>query len=317
MALYTHLSTFPVYHGIDTTQIYITSQLVTKRTGMMIQPNKAIVGANAFAHESGIHQDGVLKHKETYEIMQPEVVGIPSNSLVLGKHSGRNAFKSRLESLITASSVYDVATLANAETMERLFTSFKKLADTKKKGVTDQDLFALIDDELHVSGFQERFTFKSLQVMSGTDLKATATVSVIDTTCSSPDGSSDSPDILDAAIGHGPVHAIFSAINRIVGIKSTLASYDVQAVTEGSDSLGRVTVRIMEDALSTSTSQVNLVIGDGFGSHKAFDSQSVYQGSGTDEDILVASAKAYIQAINRLLVCKVERPRLQPVAVPV
>ena len=304
MALYTHPGSFPVYHSIDTTQIYNTSQLVTKRTGMMIQPNKAIVGGNAFAHESGIHQDGVLKHKETYEIMQPEVVGIPSNSLVLGKLSGRNAFKSRLETLIKSSTVYQSAILSDPKTMERLFVSFKKLADTKKRGVNDQDLFALLDEELNIhSSGPETFTFVSLQVFSGSQVKATATVSVLD--ISNP----ESPvEKVDAAIGHGPVHSIFSAINRIIGCRSVLASYDVKAVTEGSDSLGKVTVKIMpeEGPSSPETSQVNLVIGERFTSN-AFENVQVFQGIGTDEDILVASAKAYVQALNKYLNFKKQR----------
>ena len=312
MTLYVHPDSYPVHYLIDLTQIYNTSQLVTKRTGMMIQPNKAIVGANAFAHESGIHQDGVLKHKETYEIIQPEVIGIPSNSLVLGKHSGRNAFKSRLETLVNSSSVYDSAILSNAGIMERLFTAFKKLADTKKRGVNDQDLYALLDEELNlITSGPESFTFKSVQVVSGSNVFATATVTLMDSTI--PD-----QERIDAAIGHGPVNAIFSAISRIVGFRNVLASYDVKAITEGSDALGRVTVRITEDdglEESPTGPNVNVTIGDGFGAHKAFETQQIFQGTGTDEDILIASAKAYLQAVNRYLNFKKRFQKTEPLAV--
>jgi 2-isopropylmalate synthase len=305
MTLHTHPSSFPVFHTINTHQIYNTSQLVTKRTGMLIQPNKAIVGGNAFAHESGIHQDGVLKHKETYEIMQPELLGIPSNALVLGKHSGRNAFKTVLETLIKGSAVYENTQLDNPEISERLFKAFKKLADTKKKGVQDQDLIALLDEELHLSSSgPELFSLQEIQVISGSSIKATATVTMLD--ASNP---LQPISKTDAAIGHGPVHAIFSAIHRIVGISSSvLVSYDVKAVTEGSDALGKVTVKITEDVLAYKNDQqqpekgiksVNLI--SGTTEHQSFDKGLVYQGIGTDEDILVASAKAYIQALNRFL----------------
>ncbi|KAJ3171099.1 hypothetical protein HDU88_008133 [Geranomyces variabilis] len=362
MAIFTHPTAYPVYHTIDTYQIYHTSQLVTKKTGMVIQANKAIVGANAFAHESGIHQDGVLKNKSTYEIIEPAVVGIPSNSLVLGKHSGRNAFRTRL-SEITRNSIYEDAIKADASMFEKLFAAFKKLADTKKSGVTDQDLFALLDDQLNVhdSG-RETYLFKSCQVVSGSGVLSTATVTIIDTTCvprtgatsvssgatngnakpvTSPTAAATSPtktpqppapegvERCDAAIGHGPVHAIFSAINRLIGFHNVLASYEVKAVTEGSDSLGRVLVRIHEtddddeddlrgeadDHYSQRPSKAprlenDASVGSGWassgktgeGSDKT--ERKTYQGQGTDEDILVASAKAYINAVNRMAEAK-------------
>ncbi|KAI9106319.1 2-isopropylmalate synthase [Phlyctochytrium arcticum] len=321
MSIYTHPSAYPVYHTIDTYQIYNTSQLVTKKTGMVIQANKAIVGANAFAHESGIHQDGVLKNKQTYEIIEPAVVGIPSNSLVLGKHSGRNAFRTRLEQIIQ-NSLYEDVLKADPTMFEKLFVAFKKLADTKKKGVTDQDLFALLDDQLNVhdSG-RETYLFKSIQVVSGSGVLSTATITIIDTTMTKqksngsidedvdsnkPSSGPEGVERCDAAIGHGPVHAIFSAINRLIGCHNVLASYEVKAVTEGSDSLGRVVVRIHESDEESETAERPSKaprLEDEDTSVPAKDLQ-IYQGQGTDEDILVASAKAYINAVNRMVESK-------------
>jgi 2-isopropylmalate synthase len=364
MAIQTHPSTFPVYHDIDTQQIYITSQLVTKKTGMIIQPNKAIVGANAFAHESGIHQDGMLKNKQTYEIIQPETIGLPSSLLVLGKHSGRNAFKTRLEQML-GESVYADRILSAPEKLESLFQSFKKLADTKKSGVTEQDLYALLDDKLNTEATgRETYKLKSVQVVSGTGVLATATVSLIELVqpnSSSVEGGSTSPaqnasdpsgnsgadhyaaggmaspssaeelasspnhahgnnvapieiERMDAAIGHGPVHAIFSAINRLVGIRNVLASYEVKAVTEGSDSLGKVVVTVHEsdEEESLAGSKQSGSGADGsvlahiprHGSDLDLVSvrdKNMYRGDGIDEDILVASGKAYINALNRML----------------
>ncbi|KAJ3117237.1 hypothetical protein HDU96_007496 [Phlyctochytrium bullatum] len=372
MAIYTHPSTFPVFTTIDTQQIYITSQLVTKKTGMVIQPNKAIVGANAFAHESGIHQDGVLKHKATYEIIQPEVIGLPSNALVLGKHSGRNAFRTRIEQIL-GGSVYADHLRENPQAFERLFASFKKLADTKKSGVTEQDLYALLDDQLNTSVASERYRLRSVQVVSGTGVLATATVSLFDTAHPSPlaaaNGGDTSPSAaaagevgspatspamndgaggaggasgtagnagaavpylerMDAAIGHGPVHAIFSAINRLTGVRNVLASYEVKAVTEGLDSLGKVLVRVLEDeseddpmggvavaAAAASAASNEAVMSDPAGylaklprhaSDLEFEprDKEVFHGHGTDEDILIASAKAYLNAVNRMINAK-------------
>lgn len=237
-----------------------------------------------------------MKHKETYEIIQPEVVGIPSNSLVLGKHSGRNAFNSRLTTIINSSSVYNPSILSDSVLMEKLFKDFKGLADTKKRGVTDQDLFALLDDQLQtVSSSSNAFSFESCQVVSGSNVKATATVSILD-------NSNDPPtQLVDAAIGHGPVHSIFQAISRITKCYTRLASYEVCAVTEGSDSLGKVTVKIIPDMSELSVEvPVNVVMGENI-SATAHESSRVYVGVGTHEDILVASAKAYLNAVNRYL----------------
>lgn len=237
-----------------------------------------------------------MKHKETYEIMQPEVVGIPCNSLVLGKHSGRNAFNSRISAIINSSSVYNQTILSDSILMEKLFKEFKTLADTKKRGVTDQDLFALLDDQLQTaSSSLNSYLFESCQVVSGSNVKATATLCILDNT-------SDPPvQLVDAAIGHGPVHSIFQAISRITKCYTRLASYEVSAVTEGSDSLGKVTVKIIPD-LSESSAEVpvNVVLGENI-SGSAYESSRVYVGVGAHEDILVASAKAYLNAVNRYI----------------
>ncbi|KAI8821841.1 2-isopropylmalate synthase [Fimicolochytrium jonesii] len=340
MAIYTHPSTYPVHTTIDTYQIYHTSQLVTKKTGMPIQPNKAIVGANAFAHESGIHQDGVLKHKQTYEIIEPAVVGIPSNVLVLGKHSGRNALRSRLTQL-TKDTVYEDVLKRNAAVFERLFVAFKKLADTKKKGVTDTDLYALLDDQMNASdsGF-ETFVFKACQVVSTSGVLATATITLVDKTVSpratsitslsasepedqngtTPTETDANPGVerCDAAIGHGPVHAIFNAINRIIERTNVLASYEVKAVTEGSDALGRVLVRIQEAAPTPTSSSSPTADAPPPRFHDPVDSTAnlpyeqqaeTFQGQGTDEDILVASAKAYVNAVNKMVDAQARRAK--------
>ena len=228
--------------------------------------------------------------------MQPEVIGIPSNSLVLGKHSGRNAFNSRISTIINSSSVYDQSILSNSVLMEKLFKDFKDLADTKKRGVTDQDLFALLDDELQTaSSSLNSYVFESCQVVSGSNVKATATICILDKSVDPP------VQLVDAAIGHGPVHSIFQAISRITKCYTRLASYEVCAVTEGSDSLGKVTVRILPDVSELSVEvPVNVVLGENI-SASAYESSRVYVGVGTHEDILVASAKAYLNAINRYI----------------
>lgn len=228
--------------------------------------------------------------------MQPEVVGIPSNSLVLGKHSGRNAFNSRLTTIINSSSVYSPSILSDSVIMEKLFKDFKDLADTKKRGVTDQDLFALLDDQLQtVSSSSNSFSFESCQVVSGSNVKATATVCILDNSYDPP------KQLIDAAIGHGPVNSIFQAISRITKCYTRLASYEVCAVTEGSDSLGKVTVKIIPDMSELSVEvPVNVVLGENI-STSAHESSRVYVGVGTHEDILVASAKAFLNAVNRYI----------------
>ncbi|TPX33458.1 2-isopropylmalate synthase [Synchytrium microbalum] len=299
MAIYCKPLFFPVTSDIDTTMIYSTSQLVTKRSGMVIQPNKAIVGANAFAHESGIHQDGMLKNRSTYEIMEPAILGIPSNHLVLGKHSGRAAFKVRIEQVLGQAVYADK--FKDAAVMDELFARFKKLADTKKRGVTDQDLYALLDDMSMSSINRETYKIKSAQVVSGSGVLATATVAILDYS----NNATTPVERMDAAMGHGPVHAIFRCINRLTGHNNVLASYEVKAVTEGSDSLGKVLVRIQEGVSESTDDKPRIHNDEGqdgsFASDHASRFETSFQGQGTDEDILIASAKAYVMAINKLV----------------
>ena len=223
----------------------------------------------------------MLKNKLTYEIMSPESIGMPSKALVLGKHSGRNAFNSHLQNLIK-STIYQEP-LQNSKLLDTIFTNFKKLADVKKDGVTDGDIFAILDDVLNLeTSGTKTYTFEGLNIMAGTGIIATATVSI-------KIAESDET-ITDAATGAGPVHAIFNAINRIVGVSNVLVSFDVKAVSEGSDSPGEVTVRIKQNQ----TKRMKL---DGDEIYK----DSMISGRGMDEDILIASAKAYLNAVNRML----------------
>jgi 2-isopropylmalate synthase len=242
---------------IDTRQIYKTSRLVSNLTGMLIQPNKAIVGSNAFAHESGIHQDGVLKHKRTYEIMDAQSIGLGDNQIVLGKHSGRNAFRTRLKEL-----GFDLSEQA----LNKAFLRFKELAD-KKKDISDWDLEAIINDETQapvVGGFH----LERVQVTCGDHACPTATV-----TLRTPDGQ----ELTDAAIGTGPVDAIYKAINRVAQVPNRLIEFSVQSVTAGIDAIGEVTIRLQQE-----------------------DQKRIYSGHAANTDIIVASAQAYLNALNRL-----------------
>ncbi|GBF79844.1 2-isopropylmalate synthase [Aphanothece sacrum] len=240
--------------NINTKEIYKTSRLVSNLTGMMVQPNKAIVGANAFAHESGIHQDGVLKNKLTYEIMDAESIGLNNNLIVLGKLSGRNAFRSRLKELGFELSDTD---LNNA------FLRFKDVAD-KKKDITDWDLEAIVNDEIQKA--PELFRLELVQVSCGDHARPTATV-----TLRTPDGQ----ELTDAAIGTGPVDAVYKAINRVVNVPNELIEFSVNAVTAGIDAMGEVTIRLRHE-------------------------DRIYWGYAANTDIIVASACAYISALNRL-----------------
>jgi 2-isopropylmalate synthase len=271
MILHVHKNHTPVFTDIATKQITRTSQLVAACTGMHVQPNKAIVGSNAFAHESGIHQDGMLKHAATYEIMDPEVIGLGSTQLVLGKHSGRHAFNKRLAEL-----GYD--NLSESE-LQSVFTRFKRLADTKKV-VSESDLHALLADEVTKS--PEKFKMTALQVQSGMGLINTATVTICNL---------EGESWTDAAIGNGPVDSVFQAIERIIGCPPmTLTEFDIKAITPGTDAQGSVTVRIRE---TNDTGRDNPA-----GGLRSFRS---FMGHGTDTDIIQASGKAYLDAINRYL----------------
>ncbi len=236
-----------------------------------MQPNKAIVGANAFAHEAGIHQDGMLKHHQTYEIMQPETVGIGRSRLVLGKHSGRHALKTHL-----AEMGYD---LSPAD-MDRAFQRFKELAD-KKKAITNADLEALVEDQVFYEG--EVYTLDGLQVTCGTMGMPTATVRL-----RGPDGQIH----VQPAVGTGPVDAVYKAIDQLVNAPNTLLEFNIHAVTEGIDAIGEVTVRLRAEngkQVQRTSPQSDLARSRSFGGYSA------------DTDIVVASAKAYLAALNKLL----------------
>jgi 2-isopropylmalate synthase len=271
MAIHTRPQNFAVETDIDTTQIMRTSRMVSAYTGIPVQPNKAIVGVNAFAHEAGIHQDGILKHHTTYEIMRPETVGLSESALVLGKHSGRHAFRTQLEKM-----GYGDLT---KEELNKAFDRFKRVAD-KKKIVTEADIEAIITDEFYQP--REIWKLNTVHVSCGDQVKATATVSLTD-----PNGD----EIIDAAIGTGPVDAVYKAINRIVNVPNTLTEFIVQAVTEGIDAIGEVTIRIQPEN------------GQDYATNPQTGQQVVrtYSGHGASTDIVVASARAYMSALNKML----------------
>ena len=248
--------------GIDTAQIYKTSRLVSALTGIVVQPNKAIVGDNAFAHESGIHQDGILKHRQTYEIMRPQDVGVGGSKLVLGKLSGRHAFARRLSAL---------GFRLSKEDLDRAFARFKVLAD-KKKEVFDDDLVAIVEDELPAA--RETYKLVYVHTASGSDTVPTATIRL----------SKQNKVLQDAACGDGPVDACYKTINRLTGLAPEVVDYSVHAVTKGKDALGEAAVRLRHRGLEVS-------------------------GRGASTDIIEASAKAYVNAINKLLAQPATTPR--------
>ena len=255
MAVRTRQDVFPCDTRLDTTQIVPASRLVAGITGFPVQPNKAIVGANAFAHESGIHQDGVLKHRETYEIMRAEDVGWSANKMVLGKHSGRNAFKTRLAELGIV--------LDSEEALNAAFARFKDLAD-KKHEIFDDDLHALVSDEATFAE-HDRFKLVSLKVCSETGETPHAHIVLSD------EGDEKRAD----ASGGGPVDAAFKAIEQIVQSHTDLVLYSVNNITSGTDAQGEVTVRVSKGG-------------------------RIVNGQGADTDIVIASAKAYLHALNKL-----------------
>ncbi|MDB5297947.1 MAG: leuA 3 [Phycisphaerales bacterium] len=254
MALRTRADYFNVGTRVDSTKIYSASRMVSALTGLAVPRNKAVVGRNAFAHESGIHQDGMLKNRQTYEIMDPATVGLPTTVLVLGKHSGRAAFRDRVTTLGYA---------LTEEQVESAFGRFKALAD-KKKEVFDEDVESLIDEQLDVSA--SLWELVGLQVVAGTNTTPTATVTLRDST---------GETVTDASVGDGPVDAIYSAIQRLTKIEVTLVDYRVQSLSKWKDALGEVQVE-MEHSGRT------------------------IRGRGRSTDILEASARAYLAAINRL-----------------
>ncbi|KAG0166243.1 hypothetical protein DFQ28_005494 [Apophysomyces sp. BC1034] len=273
MAIHTHPTTYPVYHTINTQMIYRTSQMVASLSGMIVQPNKAIVGRNAFLHESGIHQDGVLKNRQTYEIITPETVGVTDISLVLGKHSGRNAFRERCKEL-------GFTDLADDD-FQNAFGEFKNLCD-KKKNVNDADILAILSNQIKVATAEAYFTLVSMQVVSGTGAPSTANVKLFDINAKT--------EKMDAAVGNnGPVEAIFQAIQRIVGREFRLTKFDISAVGEGSDALGKAEIQIMA-AVDDSESEEAKRLG-----------KAAFSSSIADTDIVTAAAKAYVAAINKQL----------------
>jgi 2-isopropylmalate synthase len=279
MTLKTRKPIFGLETGIETQQIARVSKLVSNYTGIVVQPNKAIVGANAFAHEAGIHQDGMLKHQTTYEIMRPEDVGVNQSKLVLGKHSGRHALRSRLA---------EMGHSLDENELDKAFARFKEVAD-RKKVITDLDLEAIIADEFYRP--RDVYYLDGLQVTCGTIGMPTATVRL-----KGPDGKVH----VNAAMGSGPVDAAYKAIDAIVKTSNTLLEFNIHAITEGIDALGEVTVRIKgENGLHTMDAQSEQVY------------QRVFGGHGADTDIIVASTKAYLNALNKLIIAQTEG--LEPV----
>ncbi len=270
MALYTRHAVFGLDTNIITQEIHRTSDMVSRYTGIVIQPNKAIVGANAFAHEAGIHQDGMLKHKRTYEIMDASTIGLSHSKLVLGKHSGRHALRVRLEEL-----GYHLG----KEELDEVFRRFKELAD-KKKTVTDADLEALVGDELYQP--VETWELLDVQVQCGSNVIPTAVVRLRN--------NQTGEVFTDAGFGTGPVDAVYQGINRIVQVPNNLVEFLVQAVTEGIDANGDVTIRIE--------------VPDSRGYKETAQGRPrrrLFSGRGVDTDIIVASAKAYMQALNKMI----------------
>ncbi len=254
MGIKTRTDFYGCVTNINTPEIYKASRLVSKLTGFVVPPNKAIVGHNAFRHESGIHQDGMLKESSTYEIMKPEDVGFPGTGLVLGKHSGRHAFKVRLESLGMA---------LKEKELDKAFERFKRVAD-KKKQVFDEDLMAIVEDE--VKSVKKIWALKDLVTTSGTGIVPQVEVSL----------KSKGKIYKKSSSGDGPVDACYRAIDSVTGMKGELLDYSIQSVTQGKDALGEVTIKVN-------------IKGKKVIAH------------GTSTDIIVASAKAYVDAINKVI----------------
>ncbi|HUU50133.1 MAG TPA: 2-isopropylmalate synthase [Nitrospinota bacterium] len=241
------------YTTVKTEEIYKTSRLLTNITGVSVQPNKAIVGQNAFAHEAGIHQDGVLKERTTYEIMTPESIGLTKSNLVLGKHSGRHAFSNRLKEL-----GFDL----HPDDLEKAFIRFKRLADMKKE-IFDEDLETIVQDE--IATFPQTFELIYIQASTGNQTVPTATVKL----------KKDNEIYQDAAIGDGPVDASYQAIDRITKIPGKLVSYNIRAVTGGKDALGEVVIKVQFNG-------------------------EIVTGVGASTDVIEASTKAYLNAVNKV-----------------
>ncbi len=262
MAIKMHGNELDAHTGIETTELTRASKLVSSITGINVQPNKAIVGANAFAHSSGIHQDGVIKERSTYEIIDPADVGAGGSSIILSARSGRAALHERLLAL---------GYMYEGESLDRIYAEFLNVAD-KKKEVYDEDLEALVGE--HNRTWQALYTLKAVQVSCGSPLIATATITLV---------KSDGEEITDVAYGTGPVDAVCKAVNKIVCEENDLTEFSVQSVTRGIDALGEVTIRIKDP------------------------SGEMFSGRGADGDIVVSSAKAYINALNHMLGVRAEK----------
>jgi 2-isopropylmalate synthase len=257
MSLKTRPDLFALDMDVNTREIFKTSRLVSRLTGMPVQPNKAIVGGNAFSHEAGIHQDGVLKYRQTYEIMTPESVGVPSSQLILGKHSGRHALGRRLKEL-----GHEIA----GKELDRVFDQFKALAD-KKKYVFDEDILALIEEEMVKAS--ETYALDYLQTTSGTGIVPSATLKL----------KNRGKIIEHTANGDGPVDAAYKAIDKATGVEPKLVDYRLEAVSGGKDAQGEVTAKVEYKGVT-------------------------FRGRGTSTDIIEASAKAYLAAVNKILAYK-------------
>jgi len=258
MCLKTRKDKLPFYTNVNTKKITSVSHLVSSITGFSVQPNKAIVGKNAFAHESGIHQDGMLKNSNTYEIITPESVGLSSSELVLGKHSGRHAFKVKLQ---------DLGYSFNESKINKLFKSFKDLAD-KKKQIFEEDIYALVDDEQNLLK-KRAIDFLGLTLSCGYKSKSKAKISI----------NYLGKKITKECDGNGPIDSIFKAIKKLVPNNASLVLYQVNAITKGTDAQAEVSVRLEEDGITV-------------------------HGIGSDVDTMAASAKAYIGALNKLILKK-------------
>ncbi|MDH7487364.1 MAG: 2-isopropylmalate synthase [Anaerolineae bacterium] len=270
MALRTRHDCFGLETGINTRRIYPVSRLVSQLTGIPVQPNKAIVGANAFAHSSGIHQDGVLKERTTYEIINPRDVGVPDSEIILSARSGRHGLRHRLAEL---------GYLLDEEQFEKVYQRFLEVAD-RKKTVDTRDLEAIVEDEVRMF-FEETYHLEQVQVTCGDHSIPTATVRI-----RGPDGQV----YCDADHGTGPVDAVYRAINRVIGEPNELIEFSIQAVTEGIDAVARVTIRIQaEEPVSENGVE-----------------RRVFSGRGADTDTIVACAKAYMFALNRLIAARRE-----------
>ncbi|MCK9493864.1 MAG: 2-isopropylmalate synthase [Dehalococcoidia bacterium] len=266
LAIATRPDFLHVHTDVNTREFYAASKLVERYSGMMLQPHKAVVGKNAFRHSSGIHQDGVLKMRETYEIMDPASIGIPEgSSIVLTKVSGSHAVKARLA---------DLGITPDDTEFNRIFEAFKDVADAKDE-VDDRDLMAIVSEQTQIS-VKDQWTLDLVQVSSSDHGAPTASVRLLDV---------DGQPRQDAAIGTGPVDAIYRAINRVTGVDNELIEFSVKSVTEGIDAQGEVTIRIQTDA-------------------------GVYQGRAADTDILVASARAYVHAVNRSIAAAQQAERV-------